>query len=335
MKMTSGRKQLSYKLLVLLFGIVVNSLTAQTPDDSVKFEPYSQEISGTEVAFKMTPIQGGEFLLGSPESEANRKEDEGPQKKVKVEPFWMGVYEVTFDEYEIFRDKEKDKWSGEEGQQKADAVTRPSPPYEDPTFGMGKYGFPAGSMTQYAALLYCKWLSDKTGVFYRLPTEAEWEYACKAGKENAFPMGNEEANLDEYGWYYENSDDVYQKVGTKNPNEWGLYDMNGNVAEWTLDQYAADYYASLGDTILQEVWAKPSKLHPRSVRGGSYTDDPEDCRCASRTESSMNWKKRDPQIPKSFWWNTDSPFVGFRLVRPFKQPSPEEIRRFWAINLDE
>jgi len=304
--------------------------------DASGFEPYEQQIPGTEVSFEMTPIPGGTFMMGSPETEADRGEDEGPQRKVKIEPFYMGIHEVTFDEYEVFREKTLDK-APEGGEWDADAVTRPSPPYEDPTFGMGKYGYPAASMTQYAALSYCKWLTEKTGVFYRLPTEAEWEYACRAGSETAYYFGDSLEKLDEYAWYYDNSNDVYHQVGQKKPNAWGLYDMHGNVAEWTLDQYVADYFEAVltADAENETPWRRPTALHPRTVKGGSYYDDPDRLRSAARIESSMNWKKRDPQIPKSFWWNTDSPFVGFRLVSPKQQPSPEEVAKFWSMTLDD
>ncbi len=104
--------------------------------------------------------------------------------------------------------------------------------------------------------------------------------------------------------------------------------MHGNVAEWTLDQYDAAFYASLPEEAASP-WAQPTRLHPRTVRGGAYDDDPEALRCAARLESNLNWKHRDPQIPKSFWWNTDSPFVGFRLIRPANPPTPEDIEAFW------
>lgn len=297
---------------------------------------YTETIPGTKVTFEMALIPGGEFLLGSPEGEENRKTDEGPQRNVKIEPFYMGVHEVTFDQYEIFRERERDSDTTANGAAySADAATRPSPPYEDPTFGMGKYDFPAASMTQYAALQFCKWLTVKTGHFYRLATEAEWEYACRAGTTTPYFFGDDADMLDEYAWYYENSDEAYHKVGQKKPNPWGLYDMYGNVAEWTLDEYKADFYASLSEEVNEKPWSAPTKLHPRTVRGGSYDDDPEVMRSAARTESNMNWKRRDPQLPKSFWWNTDSPFVGFRIVRPAKDPTPEEIKAFWSRTLDE
>ena len=311
---------------------------ATTKIEAQDFEAYEQIIPGTNVSFQMTPIPAGTFLMGSPAEENNRKEDEGPQNEVAIEGFWMGVHEVTFDTYEVFRDKLLDKApEGKEDSWNVDAVTRPSPPYEDPTFGMGKYGFPAVSMTQYTALSYCKWLSEKTGVFYRLPTEAEWEYACKAGTTTAYSFGNEVDSIGTYAWYYDNSDEKYHKVGEKKPNPWGLYDMHGNAAEWTLDQYVDTFYTALsgqGSPVVSP-WSLPTKLHPRTVKGGSWDDDPTSLRSSARTRSSMKWKKRDPQIPKSFWWNTDSPFVGFRIIRPQKQLSPEEIKAFFAGVLDE
>ena len=328
-------------LLLFLIGIVTRGFSQ--PNSTQTYSPYSDTIPGTTKSFDMIPIQGGEFMIGSPVTEANRDStDEGPQREVKLDGFWMMKYEVTWDLYELFMDKKSmdstlmTSTIERARNKEADAVTRPSPPYEDPSFGMGKYGYPAGSMTQFAALEFCKWLTIKTGHFYRLPTEAEWEYACRAGSTTAYSFGDDVKELQDYAWYYDDSRYSYHKVGEKKPNAWGLYDMMGNVAEWTLDQYYPDYYKKMKGNPAMNPWSQPTQLDPRTVRGGSYDDDPDRLRCASRIPSNpKKWKQRDPQIPKSFWWNTDSPFVGFRIVRPFKEPTPEELRQFWAINLDE
>lgn len=301
--------------------------------EEISISTMVQELPGTDLEIRFQGIPGGSFLLGSAENEINHEADEGPQKEVLVDAFWMSTFEIPWDVYRIYQKPEFDrefvsqKAAVEaEGKRFRDAFARPSPPYEEPSFGMGTDGFPAVSMTQYGAMAFCKWLSEKTGKLYRLPTEAEWEYACKAGNTNkGMP-------LDSVAWYYENADDAYHKIGSKNPNAWGLHDMLGNVSEWTLDQYQTDYYTELENGTV--AWRKPTKLHPRTVRGGSYDDDPEECRCSNRIESSMKWKRRDPQIPKSFWWNTDSPFVGFRIVTPQKPMTSEEIKAFWVAAMD-
>ena len=147
-----------------------------------------------------------------------------------------------------------------------------------------------------------------------------------------YEFGNSEEELAKYAVYYKNSNSKYAKVGTKLPNKWGLYDMHGNVAEWTLDQYKQDAYSK---TEEKNPWVIPMVIHPRVFRGGSWDDDAEGLRSAARSASSVKLQKRDPQIPKSFWWFTDSNFVGLRLVSPKEQPSPEEQQKFWQLVLDE
>jgi hypothetical protein len=160
-----------------------------------QMQPYTNTIPGTRVNYVMMPIPGGEYVMGSPEGEANRKPDEGPQHKVKIEPFWMGRCEVTWNEYELFMYPDEEKRmrgtnpTDASGDKLADAVTHPSKPYVEMSFGMGKDGYPAISMTHHAANKYCQWLSAKTGQFYRLPTEAEWEYACRAGTTTTYFFG--------------------------------------------------------------------------------------------------------------------------------------------------
>ena len=326
-------KQMRKIFLFVLTMIFLSTNTAlvQAQGTTGKNQQLEHTIPGTEIDIKLTLIPSGTFTMGSPEEEENREEDEGPQLKVKVDSFWIGTYELTYEQYNIYREKELDTVAEGNEEWNADAITRPSPPYEDPTFGMGKDGFPASSMTQFAALQYCKWLSDKTGIFYRLPTEAEWEYACRAGTETTYYFGDDTDLLEDHAWHYDNSSEKYQLVGQKEPNPWGLYDMLGNVAEWTMDEYKKDAYKTIAEEMADEInpWIRPTSLHPRSVRGGSWDDDIEEHRCAARIKSSFKWKERDPQIPKSYWWNTDSPFVGFRLVRPVNQPTKAEQMDFW------
>ena len=163
-------------------------------------------------------------------------------------PFWMQAHEVTWDEYRLFMFATQ---GGEiaHKDELVDAVSRPTKPYVEMSFGMGIDGFPAISMTQHAANKYAEWLSARTGEFYRLPTEAEWEYACRAGTTTEFHFGDDASQLGDYAWYAANSEGKYQKVGTKKPNAWGLYDMLGNVMEWTLDQYAPYPAGAAGESV--------------------------------------------------------------------------------------
>jgi len=211
----------------------------------------------------------------------------------------------------------------------ADAVSRPTTPYVEMSFGMGKKDYPAISMTQHAANTYCKWLSAKMGQFYRLPTEAEWEYACRAGSDTAYSFGNDPEKLGEYAWFADNSGAKYQKIGMKKPNKWGLYDMHGNVLEWCLDQYEPDSYKQFTTATADNPWLRATKPYPHSARGGSWDDDPLALRSAARRASSSAWKMQDPQLPKSIWYHTDAQFLGFRIIRPLKVPPPEELAKYW------
>lgn len=320
-------KNFSSVFILFILLALYNKVTAQSARDS--FSAYSQSIAGIEIKFKMVPVSGGSFVMGSNTKEKGRKPDEGPAKEVSVSSFWMGANEVTYDEYDAFFKDETFTRN-----QTTDAITRPSPPYIDLTLGMGKQGgFPANSMSQYGALMYCRWLYKKTGVFYRLPTEAEWEYACRAGSETTYPSGNDTAGLSNYAWYKNNSGNKYHKTGLKLPNKFGLYDMMGNVAEWNLDQYDEGYFSALPSQA-KDPLIKPTARHPRSLKGGNYQDDATELRSASRLKSNPDWNRRDPQIPRSRWWNADAPFIGFRIVRPAVKPSEEEINKFFSLYID-
>ncbi len=277
-----------------------------------------QNVSGSDRALELRLIPAGKFDMGT---------DSSGKKEVAVSAFYMSIYETTWEQYNaFFTDVDFS------ANNMADAVTRPSPPYLDFTLGMGKDGFPASSMQQYGALMFCKWLFKKTGEFYRLPTEAEWEYACLAGSNATTACQADESCLQTYAWYAPNSNGKYQPVGKLKPNAWGLFDMQGNVAEWVLDQYAADYFNLIADKNIDPIIVA-TKRNPRSVRGGSYRDNAAALGCAVRTMADPVWNRRDPQIPKSRWWNTDAPFVGFRVVKPLKQPSAKAAEEFFNTYL--
>jgi len=328
---------------------------ADNPDaqasSEAEMKDYTQTIPGTEVSFKMKAIPGGTFKMGSPEDEADRQEDEGPQVQVQVEPFWMGVHEVTWDEFDQFIkmyevEKQKD-YNPLEGEDLAEAVSYPTPQYEEGIailVRMGRSGgFPAADMSHTAAKMYTKWLSKKTGHFHRLPTEAEWEYAARAGTTTPYSFGADPDGLTDYAVYIDNAENetgelAYRKVGSKKPNPWGLHDMHGNVAEWVIDQYDPEHYGKLAEKD-QPIHAMdainwPTREYPCVVRGGSWNDFSDLLRSATRTGSSVDWNEKDPQIPQSIWYHTEAFWVGFRVVRPLKEPSQEMKRKFWEP-LDE
>ena len=288
--------------------------------------------------FRMVPIRAGEFVMGSGPGEKDRREDEGPEVKVKVDAFWMSEFEATWDtflpwvESPVPRYKDGAVKGNVGGSSDTDAVSGPTSPYTDVTYGMGTKGYPVISMTEHAALKYCQWLSVQTGMFFRLPTEAEWEYAARAGTKTAWHFGDDARQLGEYAWYFDNSEAGTHPVGRKKPNPWGLYDMHGNVAEWTLDQYDEGWYGKeAAGGVRENPFLRPVTLYPRSVRGGSWDDDAKDCRSAARRKSTPQWKQQDPQLPKSLWYHTATAFLGFRVVSPAKLPSAEEMHAIWNL----
>ncbi|MCH2598863.1 MAG: formylglycine-generating enzyme family protein [Pirellulales bacterium] len=310
--------------------------------------PYEAVIPGTEVTYKMIPIAGGIGTVGSPKDEADRLDSEGPQFEVEIKPFWMGQYEVTWAEYksymamhDIFKGFQTHKLRPFTEDKNSLIISAPSNLYDTSfTYRNGEEPeLPAVSMSQYAAKQYTKWLSLMSERFYRLPTEAEWEYACRAGTKTAFHFGDDPADLDDYGWHYGNSNETTHHVGQKKPNPWGLYDMYGNACEWVLDGMLEDGYAQFGGKRVStaDALVKTKKLFPRVVRGGYYDLDPQDCRSASRLASSDDeWRGEDPNIPLSPWWFTSGPAlgVGMRLVRPLEDSMPlKEKEEFWKADV--
>ena len=313
------------KNFLLLFSAIISFEILSAQGTQVLFSTYQFKVPGSQVQCKMVPIQAGNFLMGSSVKEKGRQLDEGPQRKVALAAFWMGAFELSRDEFDVFY---KDENTSDNST--VDAITKPTPQYIDLSWGMGKEGgYPVNSMSQYAALMYCRWLYNKTGDFYRLPTEAEWEYACRAGSTTRFYFGDDEKQLGKYAWFKNNSDEKFQKAGMKLPNAWGLYDMLGNVSEWTLDHYDEKRMENIGPSA-ENPFVEPNKAHyPKVIRGGGYLDEAIELRSANRSKSDPLMNRRDPQIPKSKWWLTDAPSVGFRIVRPLIQPSAEVINEFF------
>lgn len=323
------RKRIYIPLLITGISIGFLTITAWTSQKG-DFDPYTQEIQGTAVSFGMAPIPEGTYKMGSEQGNSPHQKDEVPQHEVKIDAFWIGTHEITWDVYEMFLNKDYEQSVSDSPlTDEVDAVSRPTTPYLDMTFGMGKENMPAIGMTQYNAIQFCKWLYTKTGVFYRLPTEAEWEYACRAGSTSAYFFGNSPEKLDNYAWYANNSEDKTHQIGQKEPNPLGLYDILGNVMEWTIDQYTPESYEQYSGKPADNPVAEASELYPRSIRGGSYKSSAEDLRSARRFASTPDWKNIDPQMPKSNWWFPEAPFLGIRVVRPVNPPSEEEIVNYY------
>ena len=334
---------------------VPDGLTAERPTSGRFVEtpagfmiPYTLVIPGTDIAVPMVPVPGGTFMLGSPPDETGRTLAEGPQIKVRVEPFWMARTETTWEQFHAFMAME-DAFKGfaqfemrrvTEGHV-ADAVTAPSHIYDlrYPYANGDDPRLPAVTLSQYNAKQYTKWLSGLTGHVYRLPSEAEWEYAAKAGTTTPWSFGDDAATIDEYAWTFTNCAGTHP-VGLKKPNPWGLCDMHGNVAEWVLDAYNDEGFTHLAgksqpvaatDAVL---W--PKTLYPRVIKGGSYTSKASAARSAARFGSDDDeWRAVDPEFPQSPWWFTEEAAlgVGFRVIRPLTPTKAEERTRFWDADI--
>ena len=332
-------------LTLVLVGLASLESAPLRPGGGERHVSYTETVTQNvheevrKASFDMVAVTGGEFRMGSPDDEDGRQPDEGPQVKVRLKPFWLGKCEVTWDEFDLYYKVHNpdltDPDTGriltpdelaERKRHPADAVTRPSMPYVDETYSHGREGYPAICMTHHLAMCYCEWLSKKTGRPYRLPTEAEWEYACRAGSTGplATPAG---AKLGDHAWYRANSPDeehprgTTHPVGRLKPNAWGLHDMHGNVMEWCLDHYVPDAYSRfttfpLVDGSLWRPHFKPTENKWSHVaRGGHFKSDPKGLRSAVRYHSTKEWIKHDPQEPQSIWWLTNMDTVGFRVCR--------------------
>ncbi len=312
------------------------------------FVDYTEYIPGTAVSFDMVAIPGGTFRMGSPESEPYRRADEGPAHLVTVDSFWIGRIEVTWDEFEAWYRATRSEGRSDTRlmqEEAVDAITGATPPYVPPDQGWGKGDRPAITMTHYAAEQYCRWLSEVTGKHYRLPTEAEWEYAARGGRDGPYFFEGSPAQyskrrwwsrlfgdgtevLDSFAVYRGNSAGRTEPPSVVAANPFGLRHMLGNVREFTSDWYAADTYERrAGDRAVADPRG-PETGEEHVVRGGSFRSDPADLRLAARDRTqSRACFLTDPQIPKSRWWYSDCVDIGLRVVRGATQPRDEERGR--------
>jgi len=283
------------------------------------FKDFSEQIPGSAVSFRMIAVAGGLFKMGSPADEPLRDSDEAV-REVRVDSFFIAETEVTWDEYMAFyrQTASEGRTTDTEGSRVigtgVDAISGATPPYGKPdqNWGMGRR--PAISMSWHAAETYCRWLSVVTGKNYRLPTEKEWEYACRAGTETPYFFEGDPARferrgifggkpdtsvINSYVIYRGNSPSKTQEPTAVDANPWRLKNMSGNVAE-----FCSDIYEGTSEHV---------------IRGGSFRDGAGGVRSAARDHTRTDdWLKTDPQMPKSIWWYSDCFYVGFRVVLDYQ-----------------
>jgi len=242
------------------------------------------DVITNSIGMKLKLIPAGEFMMGSPVDEMGRAADEGPQHKVRItKPFYMSITEVT--QAQWFAVLKTKPWEGEKYVKEGDAHAATYVSWEE-------------------AMEYCVKLSELEGIEYRLPTEAEWEYACRGGKSTAYSFGSDASGLKNYAWFDENANNIGEQyaheVGVKQSNPFGLYDMHGNAWEWCQDVYDEKGYASRTGTTSDPLITAGSEN--RVLRGGSWSNYSRFQRSAGR-----NWGQ--PTDRKDFVG------FGFRVIR--------------------
>lgn len=258
----------------LLMGLHTPSHAQQSTEKKAKLEPYTQTLAGSVVKIRMVPIPGGTVKIGG--------------KVVTVKPFYMAQTETPWEAYDAFTLSGPP--SPAYGQDiPTDALARPSKSYILPDLGWGHAGYPVINVSFLSVQMFCRWMAESTSKKYRLPTEAEWELACRAGVAGEWKL--DKPTLEKSAWYAGNSDRLTHPVGKKLPNKYGLYDMLGNVGEWATDME--------GKAVLC---------------GGTFLDPATGITPGNRRRWTPKWQETDPQFPKSRWWLADGKFVGFRVV---------------------
>ena len=308
------------------------------------FDNFTEQIPGTTVSINMVAVKGGSFKMGSDKKENFHKEDESPVRNVTVSSFFMAEVEVTWDQYWAFFGSTMSEGRtlpetvyANNSRPDVDAISGPTPPFGSPDQGWGHGSRPAITMTHYAAETFCQWLSLRTGKKYRLPTEAEWEYAARGGTETPFFFEGKPKDFSDEGFmrkffnaktevisnyviYGKNSKNRTQEPDNIKPNPFGLKNMLGNVMEYCADKYSAEAYGKTGESVTDPIATEGDEW---VVRGGLYSSDAADLRCAARAHTKYDeWLKTDPQQPKSIWWYSDIKGIGFRVVC---EPDPSII----------
>ncbi len=304
------------------------------------FEDFTETIPGTTISINMKAIPGGNFKIGSPKNEQFRKTDEGPQKEVKLSPFFMAEIETTWDTYLAFysataSEGRSTDTEGSRTEADVDAISGPTPPYGQPDQNWGLGIRPAITMSYHSAETFCKWLSKVTGKTYRLPSEAEWEYAARGGTETPFffegnpkdfvkkgfigkLFGKGSNEINNYIIFNTNSNLRTAKPESVEANPFGLKNMLGNAAEYCLDWYAEDAYGQLQAGASDP--RGPAEGENHVIRGGSFKSGIGEVRSAARDFTKRKaWMKTDPQMPKSIWWLSDCNYISFRVICEFDE----------------
>ena len=224
---------------------------------------------------KYVILPRGTFFMGTDDVKAHKREK--PRHKVTIDyDIAMAKHLVTVEDYMLFAE--------------ATGAVVPDEKFEHLGFDV-----PVRRVRWTDAIAYTNWKSEREGRKFRLPTEAEWEYACREGSESTFCFGDDENQLEEYAWYAKSAKGHTHDVGSKKPNAWGLYDMHGNIWEWCLDRFAEDYTNTPTDGSAYGV----ANDKGRVLRGGSFNADAQKCSCSSRINLGSGGKNY---------------FVGFRVV---------------------
>ena len=341
----AGHYNPDYKHGTLESAPEISGVIHEKAAEVTEFKDFIETVPGSTASISMKAVPGGEFMMGSPADEPFRNKDEGPQRRVQISPFFMGEYEVTWNQFWAFYIETMSEGRTppsviyeNNSREDIDAVSGPTPPFGIPDQGWGMGNRPAITMTHYSAETFCQWLSLKTGRKYRLPTEAEWEYAARGGTSTPYffegdpkKFSNEgflrnifkadTTGINGYAIYVNNSKNRSQEPDKVKANPFGLKNMLGNVMEYCSDWYDEEAYSDLEDGATDPQG--PSEGEEHVVRGGLYSSDAAQLRSAARSHTEHEkWLKTDPQNPKSIWWYSDIKGIGFRVVCEV----PEEIK---------